>query len=307
MTNELYKRYRPKTLKEIVGQPIAVKMISKWFENDNVPHTILIHGPSGTGKTTLARIIRTKLKCHKNDLVEINAADHRGIDLARQIQNQINLAPMSSNCRVWIIDEAHQLTSDAQSAFLKMWEDTPEHVYFILATTDPHKLKPTIRTRCSDIVVKSLGFQDMRELLHHIVRKEDITFDDDVDSAVIDRADGSPRKALVLLDSLLNITDKEEQLKIIEALDEKHSAIEIARVLFKPGTSWKSVAKLLKQTREDPETIRSIILGYANTVLLSGGKMAPRAFEVIAIFSDNFFESKKAGLTAACWESLMRD
>lgn len=302
MTTELYKRYRPKSLKEIVGQPVVVKMISEWFKNDRVPHTILIHGPSGTGKTTLARIIRTKLKCHKNDLIEINAADQRGIDLARKIREQMSLAPMGGDCRVWIIDEAHQLTVDAQSAFIKMWEDTPEHVYFLLATTDPQKLKPTIRTRCSDIVVKLLDYKDMLKLLDPIQTKEDFKSSGDIIDIIIEKAEGSPRKALVLLNSILNVEDEEEQLEIIRSSDEKHLAIEIAKALFKPGTKWKTVAKLLKQVEEDPETIRSIVLGYANTILLGGGSLAPRAYEIIDAFRDNFFESRKAGLSAACYE-----
>ena len=139
-------------------------------------------------------------------------------------------------------------------------------------------------------------------LIQDIAKKENIDLFDETTVAITEKAEGSPRKALVLLNSILNIEDEEEQLKIIQSSDEKHLAIEIAKALFKPGTKWKTVAKLLKQVEEDPETIRSIILGYANTVLLGGESLAPRAYEIIDAFRDNFFESRKAGLSAACYE-----
>src|SRR5690606_3369465 len=109
----------------------------------DIPHAMLFTGPSGCGKTTLARILRVKLRCSDNDFQEINAADFRGIDSIRSMRQQVGAAPLGGDSRIWLIDEAHSMTADAQNAFLKLLEDTPRHVYFFLATTDPQKLKKT--------------------------------------------------------------------------------------------------------------------------------------------------------------------
>ena len=154
---ELYKKYRPKNFKRIVGQPTITEQLTSMTRSNQFPHSSLFSGPSGCGKTTLARIMRNKLDCGDQDFQEVNCADFRGIDMVRDIRNRMNLAPIGGECRVWLIDEAHQLSSQAQNAFLKILEDTPSHVYFMLATTDPQKLIPTIRTRCAEFKVSSLN------------------------------------------------------------------------------------------------------------------------------------------------------
>ena len=136
---ELYRKYRPTSFKQVVGQEEAIRTLTELGKRKAIPHAILFTGPSGVGKTTLARILQRKLKCVGNDFVEMNAANDRGVGIIRSIQNKVGLAPMLGSCRIWLMDEAHQLTSDAQSAFLKLLEDTPSHVYFMLATTDPQK------------------------------------------------------------------------------------------------------------------------------------------------------------------------
>ena len=132
---ELYKKHRPSYLEDVFGQPEAVKVLGSMIEKDDLPHSILFTGPSGVGKTTLARILKEELECHANDFKEINCADFRGIDTIRDIRNNMNRQSLMGGPLIWLIDEAHKLTNDAQTAFLKMLEDTPKHVYFFLATT----------------------------------------------------------------------------------------------------------------------------------------------------------------------------
>jgi len=144
-------------------------MLAQMVKRNKVPHTLLFSGPPGCGKTTLARILRKKLNCGKYDFSEVNCADFRGIDMVRDIRSHLQQAPISGDCRVWLIDEAHKLSNDAQNAFLKMLEDTPNHVYFFLATTNPQKLLKTIRTRCTEVVVKSLGDKNMEELIDDVI------------------------------------------------------------------------------------------------------------------------------------------
>lgn len=302
---ELYKKYRPKTLEQLLGQDGAVKALNTLIEKKKIPHSILITGPSGCGKTTIARILRRKVHCGETDFTEVNCADFRGIDMVREIRQRMMLAPISGKSRVWLIDEVHQLTPAAQDAFLKLLEDTPRHVYFILATTDPHKLKATIKTRCHDIAVKALSAKVLEQLVLRTAEAESIELADEVVDSLVAHSEGSARKVLVLLHSVLDIEDSEEQLQAIESSDVKAQAIEVAKLLMNPRTQWSAIAKVLKGLDDEAEAVRWLVLGYASSVLLGGGKMAPRAYVIINAFRDNFFDSKKAGLAAACYEVVV--
>lgn len=299
--HELYKKYRPKMFKEVVGNEGVIQSLSTMIEQGSLPHSILFTGPSGCGKTTLARIIARKLKCSKHDISEVNCADFRGIDMVRDIRSQMRRMPIASQHRMWIIDEAHKLSNDAQNAFLKILEDTPQHVYFVLATTDPNKLLQTIRTRTSIFAVKALNAKECQVLLERIPEAND-QLDEDLRDALIEAADGSARKLLVLLQAVLSVADPKQRYEMLVADEAQKQAIEIARELISPKPSWPKIAKLIKEVTEEPETIRWMILGYASTILLGGGKLAPRAYLLINSFRDNFFDSKKAGLIAACYE-----
>ena len=303
MTTELYKKHRPRKMSQVIGQDSVCKMLTDMVKRKELPHSLLLHGPSGTGKTTIARILRAGLKCSKTDFIEMNSANARGIDMVRDISNKMKMAPLGGQSRIWMIDEAHQLSKDAQNAFLKILEDTPSHVYFFLATTDPQKLIKTVRTRCTDIPLTSLKPSEITELVEGIASQENINLASEVSLQISVVAEGSPRKALVLLDSISHVPE-DQQLDLVLAADVERQAIEIARTLIKPRAKWSDVAKLLKEVKEDPESIRWMILGYANTIMLGGGKLTPKAALIIEVFSENFYDSKKAGLTAACYEVL---
>jgi DNA polymerase-3 subunit gamma/tau len=304
MSSELYKKHRPTSFKEVIGQSTAVRALVDMGKRKAVPHTLLFTGPSGCGKTTLARILRVKLGCSDADFTELNCADFRGIDMVREIRSQVQLRPMAGPCRVWLIDEVHQLTAAAQDAFLKILEDTPEHVYFMLATTDPQKLKQTIRTRCTDIRVKALTRAKVQDLLHNTLQVEDATIAEEVVDEIVTVAQGSARRALVLLNQCLSMSDTEQQLQAVRDSDGKAAAIELARALTSQKETWGDIATILKGLEnEDPEGVRRLVLAYCNRVLLGakGGYVVP----VICAFRDNFFDSGRAGLTLACWEAKM--
>lgn len=256
------------------------------------------------GKTTAARILRNKLKCGDSDFVELNTADFRGIDMVRDIRSRMGLAPLNGEVRIWLIDEAGKLTSDAQDALLKMLEDTPSHVYFMLATTDPQKLKITIKTRCTEIKVRSLTADEIGTLLARVAGEEGISLHEDVAKKIADIVDGSARKALVLLHQVRGIAGPEGQLSVLASSDGGVQAIELARALMSGKTNWKTVADILKKLREmdadGAEGIRWMILGYATSVLLSSG--VPTAALMVECFEKNFFDSKYAGLARACYD-----
>jgi len=304
---ELYKKHRPKTLKDIIGQDGPVKVLQVFIDKKKVPHSVLITGPSGCGKTTIARILRKKVRCGKHDFRELDCADFRGIDMVRSIRKDLMKAPISGKTKVWLIDECHKMTVDAQNAFLKMLEDTPKHVYFILCTTDPQKLKKTIRTRCTEIAVKSLTNAATKRLVNKICKIESIKLPKNVLDKIVESSEGSARKALVLLNQVFLLED-DDMLAAIENLTLEDTAIFLGRLLMNDRTKWPAMAKALKDNKDaEPESIRWGVLGYARSCLISGSKISDRAYIVIESFRDNFFDSKHAGLAAACYEVIVNE
>jgi len=301
---ELYKKYRPKSLSDMIGQDVAVKTLQAAAEKNRIPHFILFTGPSGCGKTTLARIVRRLLHCSKHDFIEDAP---RKIEDVRLIKRRINQAPMKGKCRIWLIDEAHKLTSDAQDEFFQMLEDgCPSHVYFIFTTTEPQKLKTPIKTRPKEITVKALNDKDLSKLLDNVCKKERIKIDEEVFDKIIENSNGSARKALVFLDSVINLKNKQEQLNSIVTASAEVQAFAIVKaLLYNKKTTWKQMADILKATEgEEPEQLRWLILACCKTEMLKAGHFTARAYIVIDAFRDNFYDSKMAGLAAACYECI---
>lgn len=307
---ELYRKHRPKSLRLVEGQARAISMLNKMVEKGNIPHALLFTGPSGTGKTTLARILaRGPLQCSERDFIEINTADLRGVDDIRAIRKRIDLSPMMGSSRVWCIDEAHKMTNDAQNALLKMLEDPPKHAYFVLCTTDPQKLIKTIHGRCTEVKLNPIDADSLHVVLTRVCTDEKLKVSRDVLEEIIAAAEGSARKALVILEQVGSLDPKEQAAAIANTTFTKDGARDLSRLLINTRTTWHDVAKLLRVLKdEEPESIRYAVLGYMRMCLLGSDEKAPnmntapRAWMVIDIFSKNFYDSKHAGLAAACWE-----
>ncbi len=305
---ELYKKHRPKKLEQLVGQDHIVGVLERKLKKKNLPHTILLSGPSGCGKTTVARILKHRLKCSKSDFTEINAADHRGIEDIRNINQRMRQAPMGGDCRIWLVDEAHKLTNDAQNAFLKMLEDTPKHVYFILATTTPQKLIKTIRNRCTEFKFKGLSDSDIGELLKTTSKAEGFKLPKAVQKKIVENCEGSARKSLVLLDQIIELDDEEEMENVIAEAMHETAIYDLCKILLNPRTSWKAVTKVLlplQEQKAEPETIRYSVLGYAQSALLKGWGDQNRAYAILDAFRDHFYDSKFPGVVAACYEVVV--
>jgi len=304
---ELYKRFRPRTLKGIVGQDAAVASLQKLMDGGNLPHAILLTGPSGTGKTTIARILKDHLNCGDADYQEVDcAAVLSPLDTVRNIQRASHLCPISGDCRIWFLEEVQSLSraSFSQQALLKLLEEVSETVYFMLATTDSQKLHKAVLTRCTEIKLRPLTADELERVMRRIIDKEQMEVSDAVIKEIIEASDGSARKALVILEQVGSLETEEAQIKAVQVSSiDKDMAISLARALINPRAKWNEVAPILKVLKdEDPEEIRYLVLGYSRTVLLSGGNLASRAFVIIDVFSENFWDSKQAGLAAACWE-----
>lgn len=290
----LYLKYRPEKFSDIFGNQETVEALQQMVGSDDCPHTFLFHGPKGNGKTTLARILAKELGIKGQDLRELDTADFRGIDMVRELRKQAQYKPLEGSKRIWILDECHQLTKDAQSALLKILEDTPSHVYFALCTTDPQKLLPTLKDRCHKFEVQPLSDRQMKNLLIKICKAEKQPAQKKVILQIIKDAGGHPREALQILDKVFRVEPK-RRLKIAKQVEVvENQSIELCRALIK-GEPWGKINSILKGLKDDnPESIRRHVLGYAQAILLKSDN--ERAGLIMEEFIHPFYDSGFAGV-----------
>jgi len=296
----LHRKYRPKTFDEVSGNLSLIESLKTVLDREDRPSTYLFYGPSGNGKTTIARIIANQVGARDRDIKELNISNTRGIDAARDIIENARFIPLGGKAKVYILDECHASTKDFQHSMLKILEEPPKNTYFILCTTEPEKLLPTIRNRCTQYEVSSLRSKEIIILLNKIIKEEGKRVSREVIIEIARISEGCPRKALVILDSVIDIEDREKQVEAINdfSVDEKQ-IIELCRALIKKS-KWIEVVNILKGIDEEPEKIRYAVLGYMTNILLSG-KVNDRAFVIMEEFKETFIYTKKAGLVSACY------
>jgi len=218
------RKYRPQTFDEIIGQEPIVRTLKNALEQNQVAHAYIFSGTRGVGKTTTARILAKALNCEKGptvkpcgqcppcreiaagtaiDVLEIDAASNRGIDEIRELRATVRYLPARDPVKVFIIDEAHMLTTEAFNALLKTLEEPPPRVLFILATTEPQKLPPTIHSRCQSFHFRSIGFQEILGVLERVAREEKAQVEPEALAVMTRAAEGSLRDALSILDQAL--------------------------------------------------------------------------------------------------------
>lgn len=273
----LYLRHRPNQLSEMFGNENAIASLKSLLQKKkNFPSAVLIYGPTGCGKTTLARIIKKELGCSDEDFTELNTANTRGIDTVREIIENSNYSTFSGGVKIYLIDECQKLTNDAQNALLKVLEDTPPKVHFILCTTDPEKVILTVRNRCSMFKVNMLPSFILSRLIEGVCKAEGKTINKDVVKEIVRVSKGSPRQALVLLEKELDV-DPKGALQELEDLDISETKTkDIIYLLLKPKSAdkWEQMSKLIKGLEQlEPEAFRVGILNYFSKVLLGEEKV----------------------------------
>lgn len=229
MMTTLYRHYRPQIFAELVGQPHVVETLRQAVLKNRLAHAYLLYGPRGTGKTTTARILAKRINCttpndaepclhcvsclalqanRHLDVIEIDAASNRGIDDIRALRETVATAPSLGKYKVYIVDEVHMLTKEAATALLKTLEEPAKHVLFILATTELHKVLPTITSRCQLFRFRRASDHELRGRLQQLLAHEQRTADDAALTFIISRSDGCYRDAESLLGQLLTLHEK---------------------------------------------------------------------------------------------------
>lgn len=236
----LYRKYRPQTFSEVIGQEHVVKTLTNAIATGMISHAYLFSGPRGSGKTTLARLLAKAVNCQNLqgsdpcnqclscreiqegrslDLIEIDAASHRGIDEIRELRDGIRFVPTKSKYKVFILDEAHQLTKEAANALLKTLEEPPSHAIFILATTEIHKMIPTIISRCQRFDFRKLTLPEIIRRLEIISEKEKAKINKSALELIALNSSGSFRDAESLLEQVLTFIGNKKQIEVEDVRD----------------------------------------------------------------------------------------
>ena len=227
MYQALYRKYRSQTFSQLVGQEVVAKTLKQAVEQEKISHAYLFSGPRGTGKTSVAKIFAKAMNCPNQvdgepcnncyicqavtegsleDVIEMDAASNNGVDEIREIRDKSTYAPSLARYKVYIIDEVHMLSTGAFNALLKTLEEPTQNVIFILATTELHKIPATILSRVQRFEFKSIRTQDIKEHIHHILEKENISSEPEAVEIIARRAEGGMRDALSILDQALSLT-----------------------------------------------------------------------------------------------------
>jgi DNA polymerase-3 subunit gamma/tau len=269
----LYRKYRPTTFSEVRGQEAAVRILEGAIAKGAVAHAYLFSGTRGTGKTSIARIFAAALGVTSEDLYEIDAASNRGIDDIRELRSAVFVLPFASPYKLYIIDEAHMLTKEAWNALLKTLEEPPQHVLFILATTEIEKVPDTILSRCQTISFQTPALTVVRDLIVDVATQEKVKLEAGAADLIARAADGSFRDALGVLQKVLVATNDtnvtvNEVAQITGAPRGERVRMLVDRLLHADGQGTFEQIEMLRAEGTAPVLAIELVLAFVRATLL---------------------------------------
>ena len=307
----LYRKWRPQSFEQVIGQRHVTNTLANALSGGRLVHAYLFSGPRGTGKTSTARILAKAINCVEGptatpcnvcdacisisegtalDVIEIDAASNRKIDEIRDLLDKIPYAPTALRSKVYIIDEVHQLTPEASSALLKTLEEPPGHVIFVLATTEPHKILPTIVSRCQRFDFSLVATPEISDLLGHIASEEGIDIEDEAIGMIAEHAHGSVRDAIGVIDQIANLEgEKVTQEQLAEILGEVESELvfEMVDLIADRDTagSLALVGRML-DSGKDPRRFVESLISHLRSIFLVQNAANPR--EIVEATNEHF-------------------
>ena len=296
---DLPEIYRPSSLDEVIGQDAVVASLGSFLRDETPAHTFVFTGPSGVGKTTIARILARELGCDlASNLIEVDGATHTGVDSWRELQASAKYSPLSGDVRCIIVDEAHAISKASWQSLLKITEEPPEHLYWMFCTTEAGRIPSTIATRSLWYELRSVGADELGDLVESVCEDQGWEVADEIIGVVVEAAQGSPRKALNALAQVRKLETAAEAVQVLRTTPADDADIrELATSLLR-GKSWmiaKDIVRKLEDT--NAESIRIAVYNISSAAAKSAKteKAFLGAMNVVSAFATPYPAGSRTG------------
>lgn len=292
MTDSLLTRYRPNSLDEVVGQDVAVKQLARALQEKR-GRAYMFSGGSGCGKTTLAGIAARSLGCAPENILEIDAVTHAGVDEMREVTAGLQYQPLGGGAKCVVVNECQGLSSKAWDSVLVSTEHPPPWAYWMFTTTDPGKVPKTLMTRCLRFDLKPVARGDLMELLAFVCEMEKWEIDGSIIDLCVKEAEGSPRQALSNLGVCAGVKTRAEAAELLRTAADSEEAVALARALAS-GAAWDELLRICGELKEvNPESIRHVVRAYLTAVVLKAKSKDAmgKGMQMLDAFSSPFHSS----------------